>query len=239
MTLTGKANKKIVFVTAYRVCNTTTASSGDCTSYMQQFRTLLAYNNTKKISTPQKPHRQFVLDLQAWLEMLQSEGSSVIIGLDANKDISSTSPVYCPLTYNEGTFIKAPQHNGHMSTLLTSCGLIDTLSFAHPPPYPSPYSRGCHHLDYILISKDLLPELRCSGVLPLYSVFLGDHCPCYIDLDGPTMFGSKTHPIAPELSVASNSLTPQNQCLHLHIAETARLPRSIPKIGNTGWGSAQ
>ncbi len=49
------------------------------------------------------------------------------------------------------------------------------------------------------MSRDLLPSLRASGVLPLYSIFLGDHCPCYIDLDGHTLFSGKTHPIAPRI----------------------------------------
>ncbi len=196
MTLGGKGNKKVVIISAYRVCNTTLNSSGDCTAYMQQFRSILAYNNDHNISSTPNPHRQFVIDLQAWIEMLQSEGASIILALDANEDILSTTPTYHPLEYKDGNFIQAPQHNGHLATLLMTCGLIDTLSHSHPPPYPSTYFRGKTRMDYILVSRDLLPSLQRSGVLPLYSIFMGDHCPCYVDLDSTVLFSDPTHPIA-------------------------------------------
>jgi hypothetical protein len=106
--LTGKRDKKIVIITAYRVCNTTASSSGDCTLYMQQYRTILAYSNSHNITTTPTPQRQFVLDLQAWIEMLQASGCSIILSLDANEDVLSTKPNYHQLEYKEGTFIKAP-----------------------------------------------------------------------------------------------------------------------------------
>jgi hypothetical protein len=130
--------------------------------------------------------------------MLQQEGASIILSLDANEDILSTDLLYCPLVYNDGKFIDVPYHNCSLSTLLATCGLVDTLSHCHPPPYPSTYSRGHSRLDYIIVSKDLLPSIRHCGVLPLYSVFLGDHCPCFLDLDSTTLFRGDTHPIAPK-----------------------------------------
>jgi exonuclease III len=196
MTLTGWGKKRIVIITAYKVYNTTAGSSGDCTTYMQQYRTILAHNNKHSITTTPQPQRQFILDLQAWVEMLQANGCSIILNLDANKDILSHDPMHCPLIYKDGTFIEAPHHNGHMATLLTTCGLIDSLSYTHPPPYPSTHARGKTRLDYILLSKDLAPALLRSGVLPLFSIFLSDHCPCYVDFDSTTLFSHKTHPIA-------------------------------------------
>jgi exonuclease III len=163
---------------------------------MQQVRSLLAhYNNLKTLVSP-NPHRQFVLDLQAWIQMLQADGTSIILALDANEDILASNPSYSPLSFNDGIFINAPQHSGSLATLLTTCGLVDTLSHLHPPPYPSTYHRGVTRLDYILMSKELLPTLLRGGVLPLHSVFIGDHCPCYIDLDAATLFGKTTYPIA-------------------------------------------
>jgi len=34
---------------------------------------------------PQNPHRQFILDLQAWLQNLIQEGHEIILALDANE----------------------------------------------------------------------------------------------------------------------------------------------------------
>ncbi len=71
MILKGKGERSIAIITAYRVCKSTFDSAGDTTSYLQQFRTLLAhYNSVNRQATPD-PHRQFVLDLQAWITMLR------------------------------------------------------------------------------------------------------------------------------------------------------------------------
>jgi hypothetical protein len=62
-----------------------------------------------------------------------------------------------------------------MVSLIHSCGLTDSLSYLHPPPYPSTYARGVKLLDYILVSDDILLSLRSSRILPLYSI-----CVCYV-----------------------------------------------------------
>jgi hypothetical protein len=62
---------------------------------------------------------------------------------------------------------------------------------------PSTYARGKNRLDYIYISDDISQSALCSGILPLYSIFLGDHNACYVDLDAEILFGDDTHPLAP------------------------------------------
>jgi hypothetical protein len=71
MILKGKGERSIAIITAYRVCKSTFDSAGDTTSYMQQFLTILAHNNLVKRQVTPDPHRQFVLDLQAWITMLR------------------------------------------------------------------------------------------------------------------------------------------------------------------------
>jgi hypothetical protein len=57
------------------------------------------------------------------------------------------------------------------------------------------YNRGKKHIDLILASTSLLPAVTRSGTLPYNSIFQGDHCPCYIDLDSLVAFGGQTPPI--------------------------------------------
>jgi hypothetical protein len=135
MILNGRGNKSIAIITAYRPCSDTPSSAGNKTVYMQQFRTLLAYNNSiKSLATP-NPHRQFTLDLQAWISKLQSSGHSIILCLDSNEHISQSDGKYEPLEYTEGSFTSSPTHPGKISSLAVTCGLCDSLDLFHPPPY--------------------------------------------------------------------------------------------------------
>lgn len=67
----------------YRPCKTTL--DGLDTRY----RSLLSYANTNNLPAPLDPHKQFILDLQAWIEMLQVTGSSIILNIDENEDTYS------------------------------------------------------------------------------------------------------------------------------------------------------
>ena len=109
-TLKGKGSKTIVLITAYRPCKDSLDGAGDKTVYMQHFRTLLAHANTLQSTETPNPYRQFILGLQAWIEMLQNEGYSIILCLDGNENISCTKGSYHPLDYNDGIFIKSMQH---------------------------------------------------------------------------------------------------------------------------------
>lgn len=102
-----------------------------------------------------------------------------------------------PLEYTAEEFIHAPHHNGTLATLVTTCGLVDTLSFLHLPPYLSTYAYGKNRIYYIYVSQDIQQASLRSGVLPLYSIFQGDHNACYLDLDSVMVFGDETHPIMP------------------------------------------
>jgi hypothetical protein len=128
--------------------------------------------------------------------MLQQSGSSIILAIDGNEDSSDTMGTYMPLEYT-GEFIHAPRHNGTLATLVTTCGSVDTLSCLHPPPYPSTYAHGKNRIDYIYVSQDIWQASLRSGVLPLYSIFQGDHNACYLDIDSVLLFGDSTNPIAP------------------------------------------
>ncbi len=65
-TLRGKGATKISIITAYNA----TPSPGECTYYHQQMRILSRLHREQHILAPPDPHRQFILDLQAWLESL-------------------------------------------------------------------------------------------------------------------------------------------------------------------------
>ncbi len=88
MIFKGKNDRSVAIITAYRVCKTTFDSAGDTTSYMQQFCSLLSYNNSINCQVTPNPHRQFMLDLQAWITMLRQDNISIILSLDGNENLA-------------------------------------------------------------------------------------------------------------------------------------------------------
>jgi hypothetical protein len=144
------------------------------------------------------PHRQFILDLQAWLEHLISTDHEIILALDANEpynpDISAS---HHPLSYEMGQLTRDKNHDGKLATLIATCGLQDPLATQHPErPFPASYFRGKNRIDYILVTPRLTSAVLRSGSLPLYSLFQGDHRPYYIDLDATIAFEDNAYEIS-------------------------------------------
>ena len=61
--LRGSKGKKVVVVTAYRVCKAPVSSLGEKTASMQKFRTIAAKFSEEKRNEQPNPHRQFMLKL--------------------------------------------------------------------------------------------------------------------------------------------------------------------------------
>jgi hypothetical protein len=198
ITLRGKDSFLVTIITGYRVCKSTVGSTGEKTAYKQQYRRLASRWREKNWKTYPDPHRQFILDLQSWIESLVSKGHAIILSLDNNDDISLTQGNYHPLVYDPSVHTISPNHDGSLSTLMKSCDLTDILGEQHTHrPFPATYARGKKRLDYILVSSSIAPSVQKSGILPFHSVFCSDHSPCYIDIDATMLFNELTSPIAP------------------------------------------
>jgi hypothetical protein len=85
-----------------------------------------------------------------------------------------------------------------MQTLLITCRLADPLLIQHASQAPQlTYSRGSHRIDYVFVSRNLLPAGLCTGFLPYDSIFLSDHRACYVDSDVKALFKYTVSVIAP------------------------------------------
>jgi hypothetical protein len=188
-------NKEVVIISVYRACNASISAIGDKTAAAQQYRSIIQKSNASKSTKIPHPHRQCMLDLQAWITILQKKGSYVIVIMDNNEDILQHQGSYSPLENIETSLIRALTHNASLATLLLSCNLVVTLAHQHTPPYPATYIRGKKRLDYILISAELVPAIQRTGILPFHQLCLGDHRACYLDLNATILFGSTTHTI--------------------------------------------
>jgi hypothetical protein len=196
----GAHNKKVVIITAYRVCIQSVTSAGLTTATAQQYRDLSRKTREHNIGEDLKPRKQFIMDLQAWIEHLVANGHGIILSLDANEDTYGMPGSFTPLQYSLARPTVGSGHDSSLATLARTCGLVDPLLVQHPDsPPPSTYSRGNSRIDYILLSHSLLPAVLRSGILPYDSVFISDHRPCYIDLDASTLFRDKV----PNIEAAS------------------------------------
>ncbi len=84
--LSGKGNKKVTFISAYRVCQQ--ADPGPKTVSMQE-HLLLCEQLDKQIINPRQ---QFLDDLADFVGMKIGEGHEIILMLDANKDLDESGP---------------------------------------------------------------------------------------------------------------------------------------------------
>jgi hypothetical protein len=210
ITMRGKADRLLTIISAYRVCQKSSSSTGVKTAYMQQYRSISQERN-QVASLPQvEPNRQFILDLQTWVQFLQAQGHQIILCLDNNEDLYASKGSIQPLEFDPNNHAQLKSYNGSLQTLAITCGLIDILAIQHSScPFPPTYIRGNKRLDYILISSTLQDAVERSGILPYNSLFPGNHCPCFIDLNTTILFECPTPPPAPPCQRSLQLLDPR------------------------------
>jgi len=199
ITLRGKYDTLITIISAYRVCQKSSSSSGLKTAYMQQQRFLQArLLKLELVQPPPNPNRQFILDLHSWVQHLQSLNHKIILSLDNNDDLYSSEGSIHFLPFDPDNITTGPQHDGSLRTLAASCGLVDVLAEQHSSrPFPPTYIRGEKRLDYILVSNSIKHAVIRSDILPFNAIFSGDHRPCFLDFDSESLFSELISPFAP------------------------------------------
>jgi len=211
VTLRGKSSVKVTIVTAYNA----TPSQGDQSYHHQKLCVLSRLHREQHINYTPDPCRKFILDLQAWLEHLIKEGHQLIVAMDANMSYDPDQLAqHHHLPIQPGQLTVSPSHNGKLATLVSTCQLCLPLALQHETrPFPASHIRGQNQIDYILVSKSILPAILRSGVLPHLSLTRGDHRPYYLDFDVYGLFSDPAYQIDP----------PNNQQLQL------KDPRKINK----------
>ncbi len=116
--------------------------------------------------------------------------------MDNNEDIASENGSIYFIPPSGGDHIHCPHHDGTLSTLIKTCGLVDILGEQHTDrPFPPTYSRGKKRLDYILVSGSIAASVLKSGILPFNAIFHSDHRACYIDINPDQLFKDQTYGI--------------------------------------------
>jgi len=191
----GQRPYKITVVTAYNA----TFSLGDTTNFQQQIRVLSQQHRQHGQRVSPQPRRQFILDLQGWLEFKKEEGHELIVGMDANDTYDpDAGGISHSVSYTPDRPTISPAHPGKLSTLIATCGLRDPLAIQHTTrPFPASHIRGSKRIDFLLVTPRLVLAVLHSGSLAFHSMFHSDHRAYYLDFDAFLLFADPACEITP------------------------------------------
>jgi exonuclease III len=145
------------------------------------------------------PRHQFIFDLQSWIKCKIESGHDIILALDANATYNPDTPGSPhPLQYKEGIPTYDKKHDAKLSTLISTCNLVDPLAKQHSSrPFPASHIRGSERIDFILVSQTIDMAVKASGCLSFSSLFNSDHKNYCVDFDAKLLFSDPAYEIAP------------------------------------------
>ena len=153
-----KHDRSLYIISAYRVCDQCISEVGIETAFGQQHDML----SMEGFTYPQ-PHCQFNEDLMTYVKSLQSELDEIMILMDANEQLGTSTQ---GLTY-----------------LMRECKLVDLFHQNHGVcPAFTTYGNGNRRLDYAIGSSPLVPFIQKCGYLPFYQGVSSDHRGLFVDL---------------------------------------------------------
>lgn len=153
-----KHGRHLYIITAYRVCAQSTTQIGVETAYNQQYHLL----SMEGIDHPD-PRKVFIEDLTECIKKWQSPLDDVLVLMDANERLGSSS------------------HG--LTKLMRECKLVDLFHHHHGVcPEFATFDLGQNRLDYAIGSHSLLPYIVKCGYLAFYHGISSDHRGLFIDL---------------------------------------------------------
>jgi len=155
----GRGNRHIMIVSAYRPHNNT-----DAETVGAQHSSYFARKGDTR--TPQEA---FLQDLTEFLKKRQNEGDLIILGIDANENISSPSST--------------------VHTALTHLSLTQPLLDVFGPTLPNTRQPGSQPIDAIYTSPDI--RVQATGLLSFDDYIGSDHRVLWMDFENTELFGNR------------------------------------------------
>jgi hypothetical protein len=187
LTLIGKNNKNMIYITCYRVCPCRPIHLIG-SAYYQQYRIMEQENESRLL--PIDPNRQTIHDLHIFILQHLQDASTVSLAKDGNESDAHLfcSPSYSsrlttPLGFNFDSRI-----SGSIATILEACELVNSNTLQHGEA-PATHKQGSRQIDFMLISRSLVRNVKGCGILSFDSMLPSEHIPLYVDFDVATLFG--------------------------------------------------
>ena len=165
-------NKEILTViSAYQVCQTSVASAGSKTAFVQQTIMHRLKNN------PDNPRTNFVKDIRTLLQSLLQLHHKIIITGDFNEYLSTQS--------------------AGLKQVFVDNDLIDPVQLRHGLAHEVPtYARGRRRVDYMFVSSSIIPYIKSCGYDPFNEHICSDHRMMFLDID-KSLFATEISAIKP------------------------------------------
>jgi hypothetical protein len=158
LTIMGRSNRKVTFLTAYRVDGTRN-TKGPFTAYSQQL-----YLLEEKDAPNTDPIEAFYNDLRSIVTELTRNDHEIVIMIDANSCLED----------NKSKFSK----------WVSELHLIDPLTARHGTErQPATFQGGKHRIDYFLMTQEIYNYVIRAGILPWQSFYTSDHRALFMDID--------------------------------------------------------
>jgi len=183
----GKNDKRLIVLSAYRVCPQLFDATS-LTATAQQTRLLLQQG----VRNP-NPRQQFVSDLISQIQRWRDQHKEVLIGMDANENVSDSA--------------------SQIARIFDETDLIDMHHHRYPTrPKPATYQRGSNPIDMMIGSPLLASALTHAWILPFGEPTLikGDHRLLGLDFSPLILFGSTTTALSPGMPRGVNSRNDQH-----------------------------
>jgi hypothetical protein len=158
LTVIGRSNTKITFITAYRVDGTRT-TKGPFTAYSQQL-----YLLEEKDSANTDPISNFYTDLKELIQKMQREQHEIVIMMDANACMADLKNKF--------------------AQWVLELKLVDPMTARHGTErQPATFQGGKHRIDYFLTTPVIYKYVKKAGILPFASYYESDHRALFLDID--------------------------------------------------------
>eukprot|EP00970_Alexandrium_tamarense_P011192 scaffold2391_cov126-Alexandrium_tamarense.AAC.1 len=180
MALRGAEGCGVLFISAYRVCQSRGTLAGPDTAFMQQIEALRAQG----VHNPD-PRDQILDDMTDLITEWTVKGYHPIIGLDANASL------------DEARFARFLDRNN----------LIDVVGHVTSGDPPPTYSRGQKRIDFILGDMHVCEAAVQGGSLGMHEGLFSDHTLQFVDFDQKRLFRNETYT---PLSVQERQFTLNN-----------------------------
>jgi hypothetical protein len=135
--------------------------------------------------------------LQSWISHLLATNHEIILSLDANSSYNpDTSVPSHPRTFTPAIPTTDNKHDGKLSTLVATCGLVDPLARQHSSrPIPPLHNRGFKRIDFMFVSSNIMSAVVSSWCLSSHSVFNSDHRAYFLDFSAEQLFSDPAYEI--------------------------------------------
>jgi hypothetical protein len=200
-------NQSLFYITAYRVCDQRVNKTNSLSTSTQQY-----YKLKEKGHTDPRPRKQFILDMQSYLNSV-SDDNYVILALDANESMIES-----------GSDIKK---------LATTCNLVDIYSHIHNDMSDFPtHTNGSKKIDHILCSNNVIPFIEKCGVVKFHEALDSDHRAIFCDISEKLFNIKEELMIIKTRQIGTNSTNREGEKYINYINDQFKYHRIYEKVEN-------